>query len=1217
MRALRQVAVVAVLLLSAALPGWAEDAPKLLQFPENRVQFQLYPEPVLTFVVVNSANQPLEGDVSIELIDTVAKDNRYEDAVFASSKGTFKEAPGDTVEKMPWPVKQLPSAEIASLARMRLRYSFTPKLGFNFAPVRGVIQFGRVLTNRFNVSISSAAHSVPGANYPVRVRVDDPDTGKPLADIPVEVELDMSGCSRDSDDKEIVRKLATGIDGYANTTFRVPQLTTCDDGSVHATAVRAGFTDYDSMDFKLPEGSTLRLTTDKPLYQPGQTIHMRLLALGPNRHVLEGAKVKFTVTGDSNGQTFEKGVTTSNFGIATADWQVPRTQELGDYEINAELIESPTWEGQKTNSTVRISRYELPTFTVNVKPDHPYYVVGQNAAVEVSADYLFGKPVQQAKVRLVRQDNGEWDSKKNRWTAEESAPVLGEFDSKGRYVAEIDLQPDANFQETDYARFKDVDMAAYVTDESSGRTEQRRFKLRVTAQPIHLYVVATTNMPSGDPEDVYITSAYADGTPASIQGKAAIGDDGSGPATPFHTNEFGLARIHLPKIPDEYVLVSGACYYGRPRETRTVPLKIEATDSNGLRGTHLEQLTFADEQREFVAVSSDRVLYRPGESIRTTITSSFPDAEFIVDVLNEKGQLASRVAHLHEGRDDVVIPYDSHFRGVLTLDVHSMVSGHQNLRTRSRVIYASPEELRLTVKLPNASFLPGQNVNTDIDVRNPEGYGVSSALGLVVFDQAVAERLRTEQDFGSYGYSNDDYFGYWHYGRIAGIGLHDLLVLDPKQPFSEAQQLLAEALLLTSNYDDGSTDGLNGGGSYTGVYGTQDNELMKQELQPARNLLDAYQKSRLVYPPEAEFRPLLKAGGVEFDSLRDLWDMPYRVSYTNELLYSVIRIYSNGPDKLPNTGDDILIEEFQWRYFQPVASMFNTLNNEYFERTGNYIRDYPTLRNEMKRKGINLDELRDPWGRRYQYQFAISGSSYETTVLSSGPDGTTGVCNDGAELVQGEFFIRYFQREHNAIVRALAEHYLKTGIFPRNESELTPVLAAAQLTPEKLLDPWGHPYHFRFEERSQYGDRMDFESFAVYPNHPVVRSNVTPVTQRVAYITVQSMGPDKNQYPIEITSFSRVLSEQSSKDIAPVAITSQAPVGVGSGTISGSVTDPTGAAIPNATVIAVAETLKRYETMTNASGVFTIANLPAGFYGVEVAQRVPGLTGCESASVVL
>ncbi len=51
--------------------------------------------------------------------------------------------------------KSLPSTELATLAAMRLRYSFTPKPGYDFAPVHGVAQFGRVFRNRFNRSNSN------------------------------------------------------------------------------------------------------------------------------------------------------------------------------------------------------------------------------------------------------------------------------------------------------------------------------------------------------------------------------------------------------------------------------------------------------------------------------------------------------------------------------------------------------------------------------------------------------------------------------------------------------------------------------------------------------------------------------------------------------------------------------------------------------------------------------------------------------------------------------------------------------------------------------------------------------------------------------------------------------------------------------------------------------------------------------------------------------
>ena len=116
---------------------------------------------------------------------------------------------------------------------------------------------------------------------------------------------------------------------------------------------------------------------------------MRLLAFGPNRHALVGAKLKLTIGSDqSQEQQFERVLTTSNFGIAAADWEVPRKLELGEYRLKAELNDANGSNEAEALANIRISRYELPTFTVKVKPDRTYYIRGQNASIEVSGRLL-------------------------------------------------------------------------------------------------------------------------------------------------------------------------------------------------------------------------------------------------------------------------------------------------------------------------------------------------------------------------------------------------------------------------------------------------------------------------------------------------------------------------------------------------------------------------------------------------------------------------------------------------------------------------------------------------------------------------------------------------------------------------------------------------------------------------------------------------------------
>src|ERR1041384_889448 len=69
------------------------------------------------------------------------------------------------------------------------------------------------------------------------------------------------------------------------------------------------------------------------------------------------------------------------------------------------------------------------------------------------------------------------------------------------------------------------------------------------------------------------------------------------------------------------------------------------------------------------------------------------------------------------------------------------------------------------------------------------------------------------------------------------------------------------------------------------------------------------------------------------------------------------------------------------------------------------------------------------------------------------------------------------------------------------------------------------------------------------------------------------------------------------------ACTGWAQIG-GSGSIQGTITDPTGSVVPNATVVATqAETQTRNVRQTTAAGFYVISPLPAGDYSVTVTAN--------------
>ena len=66
----------------------------------------------------------------------------------------------------------------------------------------------------------------------------------------------------------------------------------------------------------------------------------------------------------------------------------------------------------------------------------------------------------------------------------------GETDDRGHYLAKINLAADhTELRKNDYERFQDLTLVAYFTDSSTGRTEQKHFDVRITKDPVHVYMM--------------------------------------------------------------------------------------------------------------------------------------------------------------------------------------------------------------------------------------------------------------------------------------------------------------------------------------------------------------------------------------------------------------------------------------------------------------------------------------------------------------------------------------------------------------------------------------------------------------------------------------------------------------------------------------------------------------------------------------------------------
>ncbi len=1071
----------------------------------------------------------------------------------------------------------------------RLRYSVRPANANDFEQINNVVSLSEITPDIFTVDLATGKYAQPGSPFRLRVKTAHPQTARPVPGINIQAQLKFEG----SDRPDVVLKQTARTDakGFATIDLDVPSNVEDDEGEIEITAKRGVLSETVKGDVDINRSANVMVSLDKPLYQPGQTLHVRVLMFDASRHAIANGKATLKISDPDSTTTFRAELNASRFGVASVDWQIPENTRLGDYRIDVQL-ESDTYRNAYGGATARISRYDLPNFTVNVKRDRPYYLSGQDADVEVRGDYLFGQPVKRGHVRVVRETERHWDYREQKWVTEEGDKYEGEVDADGKFIAHVKLgEEHDDLKDSDYSRFKDLTYAAYFTDPTTNRTEQRRLDLRLTKDAIHVYVIDRGRQARNFPLEFYVSTSYADGTPAScnVAVSRAWGDDDTRPEIALRsvrTDLNGLAKVTglmLPQVGTTDVQPS---------------LMFRARDPRGATGTHSEQFDLDNER--MLRVTTDKSLYRDGETIHAEINSNQADVTVALDAIGPERVIQSQLVSLKDGRASVAVPYRKEFSGAVTLAAYALTSKRGESTATRTVLYPHDHDLKLKLALNQETYRPGDEATADFLTRAATGHGKESALGIVIFDKAVEERARADRDLGGeYGFYRVYCYLSGCDSQVAGITLKDLDRVDLTKPLPDGLDLAAEVLLTNYRFEPQffhSEDDI----ARADIAFSQ---FFRVQIDPLKDVLDLEYKRNSDYPKdEPSLQRVAVNEGIAFDELRDPWGTQYRDRFFAEGPSDVLQMMSAGPDKSFDTSDDFRVLRVERPYFRFIGEAINRAVQRYHNRTGQFIRDAATIKNELRAEAIDFDALRDPWGEPYRFDFGVDRTKFQLFVSSGGPDRQ--FSNKNNHVLLWTSAIDYTIDLRAMIETALVGYLSTNQRLPQNDLQLNEALKQAGFKREDLRDPWGHPYYATFQQTPVYGDRVTSYTYAKYGEKPKEKTDVTPVTRQMNFIFLRSNGTDGQPGTYDdfnVASFSRLLTEQSGNDSKPQQVKPPLVLPGSSGALTGTVTDPGGAVVPGALV--KAKNLRselEYAGYTDENGVYLIKNLPVGMYQIVV-----------------
>jgi uncharacterized protein YfaS (alpha-2-macroglobulin family) len=357
-----------------------------------------------------------------------------------------------------------------------------------------------------------------------------------------------------------------------------------------------------TQNIRLDNKVSILLTTEKPVYQPSQTIHVRALALDRSNHkATAGHKLTFELEDSRGNKVFRRITQTDTYGIASAEFGLADEVNLGTYHLRALMDDAAETPRNMAEIALRVERYVLPKFKVAVD------LVGKDAKAKrgfrpgdhltgtVRANYFFGKPVDGAEV-AVKASATDVD-------LFEAGHSEGKTDSDGSFRFDIHLPKFFAGHPLDQGAAR-VLVEATVKDRA-GHSESRGEPVTVSESPFLITAIPESGeLVPGLENQVFILTAYPDGTPA--QADVRVRAPGN-PDRMASTDKGGIA----------IVLLRG----GEGRMT----IEVEASDREGnhaSRSIPLQSGSGLDQ----ILLRTERAVYRTGERIRLQVFSTRPCA---------------------------------------------------------------------------------------------------------------------------------------------------------------------------------------------------------------------------------------------------------------------------------------------------------------------------------------------------------------------------------------------------------------------------------------------------------------------------------------------------------------------------------------------------------------------------------------------------------------
>ncbi len=626
-----------------------------------------------------------------------------------------------------------------------------------------IVRIGEILRYPV-VRVFGQRELIAGSIGTLRVVAVDSVTGEALrADVEVELKT--------KEGKRLIAsaKEATDKHGTIQPRLKLPQ-DIAEPGELHIKVQTPIGTEEVFEEVSLVKRESILLTTDKPIYQPGHLVHIRALVLDRMSRKSISDLVTFEIEDAKGNKVFKKRILSDAFGVSSTQFQLAEEVNMGTFKLRAIVGDPEKGTTSTQERSFVVDRYVLPKFKIDIRlqggederQQKRYYSPGETVRGRVEAKYIFGKPVQRAKISIKMST---FDVERVQLESTE-----GFTDEAGTYSFALRL-PNSFAGRSFEQGAAPVALEVEVTD-TAHHTETRAESLLVSRNQI--LVTAVPESGSLVPKlinRVYVLTTYPDGSPAETQISGNLV-----PAV-LKTGSDGIAVIE----------VNGSNNF----------LHLAAKDKAGRSGTADIRLETKATGDDSLLLRTNKPIYRVGESLEVTAISTKTAGSLYLDVIKDRQTILTQALELKDGKAKTVLDLTPDLFGTIEIRAYIFGRNAEPVSDR-RIVFVDPaDDLQIEATTSKESFRPGQEAELEISVRDRLGRPTQAIIDLQVVDEAVFALSERQPGFEKVFFYLEQELLKPRY-EIHEIGFDDILCPTPEDKEQIARRERAAAVLMSA-----------------------------------------------------------------------------------------------------------------------------------------------------------------------------------------------------------------------------------------------------------------------------------------------------------------------------------------------------------------------------------------------------------------------------------